>query len=332
MNQGAFGEALKQLDRAAAVAQISDELLARLGKPEREVAVTIPVQMDDGRTRIFEGYRVQYSSLRGPYKGGVRYHSSADINEVRALAFWMTMKCAVAGIPMGGGKGGITVDPRELSSGELERLTRGFVRKLEPLLGPTRDVPGPDVGTNATIMGLIADEYSKLVGKPTPAVATGKPLEQGGSEGRATATGAGGMYVLMALLPRLTKKQPEEMTVAIQGFGNVGSFLARYLAAEGFTIVGISDSRGGIYVEGGLDVSAVEKYKKEKGSLQGFPGASGIRNEELLELECDIIVPAALERESRNVWKQSIKLKTDLRRAAFALALERLEEALRAKR
>lgn len=406
----AFCEAQKQLDRASAIFSVSDELRARLARAERELTVSIPVKMDDGSTRIFEGYRVQYSSLRGPYKGGIRYHPDADINEVRALAFWMTFKCAIAGIPMGGGKGGVTVNPRELSKGELERLTRGFVRALAPVLGPQRDIPGPDLGTNA-IMGIIADEYSKIVGKPTPAIATGKPLNQGGSEGRTASTGAGGMYVLMAFLPHLTKKSPSEMTAAIQGFGNVGSFLARNLVAEGFTVVGISDSKGGIYSKKGFDPDDVERYKKENGNLKRFPGAKQISNEKLLELECDIIVPAALEnaitkknarnirasivlemangpttteaddvlfkkgihvipdilansggvvvstyeweqnlkgehwsekdvlgklrtlleRESINVWERSKQLKTDLRRAAFAVALERLEEALRTK-
>ncbi|OGG57077.1 glutamate dehydrogenase [Candidatus Kaiserbacteria bacterium RIFCSPHIGHO2_02_FULL_55_20] len=406
-----FEQAQIQLARALKVQKISDALSARLRKPEREITVAIPVTMDDGTTRVFEGYRVQYSSLRGPYKGGIRYHPDADINEVRALAFWMTFKCAVAGIPMGGGKGGITVDPKTLSAGEIERLTRGFVQRLAPILGPYMDVPGPDVGTNAVVLGIIADEYSEIVGKPTPAVATGKPINEGGSEGRAAATGAGGMHTLMALLPHLTKKKPAQMTVAIQGFGNVGSFLARNLFSEGFKIIAVSDSKGGIHSEKGLNPDAVERYKKDNSTLKGFPGTKSITNEKLLELPCEIVVPAALEnaitkhnakkiranivlemangptsteaddilfkkgiavvpdilansggvvvstyeweqnlkgehwsekdvldklrkllnRESKNVWERSKKLKTDLRRAAFALALERLEKALGAK-
>jgi len=406
----AFDEAQQQLRRALAVYPVSDDLRARLAHPEREVTVSIPVKMDDGSVKVFEGYRVQYCSLRGPYKGGIRYHPDADINEVRALAFWMTFKTAVAGIPMGGGKGGITVNPKQLSEGEIERLTRGFVRRLAPILGPHLDVPGPDLGTNA-IMGIIADEYSKIVGKPTPAVATGKPISEGGSEGRAAATGAGGMYTLMALLPHLTKKKPAQMTVAIQGFGNVGSFLARNLFSEGFKIIAVSDSKGGIHSEKGLNPDAVEKYKKDNSTLKGFPGTKSITNEKLLELPCDIVVPAALEnaitkhnakkirtnivlemangpttteaddvlfkkgvhvipdvlangggvvvstyeweqnlkgehwsekevlkklrtlltRESKNVYNRSKKLKTDLRRAAFALALERLDKALDSK-
>lgn len=407
----AFEEAQQQLRRALAVYAVSDDLRARLAHPEREITVAIPVVMDDGSTRVFEGYRVQYSSLRGPYKGGIRFHHDANIAEVKALAFWMTMKCAVANIPMGGGKGGVTVDPKTLSKGELERLTREFVRRLFPVLGPHQDVPGPDLGTNA-LMGVIADEYSKIAGKPTPAVATGKPLDEGGSEGRAAATGAGGMYTLMALLPHLTKKKPKDMRVAIQGFGNVGSFLARHLAAEGFTIVALSDSKGGVYGEKWLDPVEVERYKKEHGTLKGLPNAKYITNEKLLELPVDIVVPAALEnaitkrnaprirasivlemangptsteaddilfrkgvpvipdilansggvvvstyeweqnlkgehwsekdvldklrklleRESKNVYDCSKKLKTDLRRAAFALALERLEKALKSGR
>lgn len=405
----AFDEAQKQLKRALAVSSVSEDLCARLARAEREVSIAIPVRMDDGSTRIFEGYRVQYSSLRGPYKGGIRYHPDADINEVRALAFWMTMKCAIAGIPMGGGKGGITVDPRALSKKELERLSRGWVRALYPILGPERDVPAPDVNTTPEIMTWMADEYQKLTGDKRNATFTGKPLNAGGSEGRSAATGMGGFYVFEAL--REKTGLPRSVSVAIQGMGNVGGFAAKIFTEHGHRVIAMSDSKGGVYLESGLDPERVEAYKREHGSLKGFQNAKQISNEKLLELTCDVLIPAALEnqitkknankikaklvlelangptstdaddilfkkkipvvpdvlansggvvvstyeweqnlknehwsekkvlgklrellnRESKNVWDLSKKLKTDLRRAAFALALGRLEKALRAQ-
>ncbi len=402
----AFEQAQIQLERATAVAAISGNLRKRLAKPEREIIVTIPVSMDDGSMQMFEGYRVQYSSLRGPYKGGIRYHHDADINEVKALAFWMTIKCAIAGIPMGGGKGGIAVDPRTLSKGELERLSRGFVRALYPVLGPERDVPAPDVNTTPEIMRWMGDEYEKLTGDTRNATFTGKPLDYGGSEGRGAATGAGGFYVFEAL--RAETGLPESVSVVVQGMGNVGGNAARIFREHGHKILAMSDSKGGIYSKDGLDPEAVERYKKEHGGLQGFPNAEQTSNQALLELPCDVLVPAALEnqitaenanhikakvilelangptsteaddvlyakgisvipdvlansggvvvstfeweqnlkgehwgeadvlsrlrellmRESKSIWEKSRILKTDLRRAAFAIALERLEEAL----
>ena len=404
-----FDEAKKQLDRAIVVHPISDELEQRLLKPEHEHTVSIPLERDDGSKEKYEGYRVQYSSLRGPYKGGIRYHLKADINEVKALAFWMTMKCAVADLPMGGGKGGITVDPRALSKAELERLSRGWVRELYKYLGPEKDVPAPDVNTTPEIMRWMADEYKKLTGDDRNATFTGKPLDYGGSEGRGEATGAGGYYVFEALHKEMGL--PETVRVAIQGMGNVGGNAAKVFRENGHTIVAMSDSKGGIYSEKGLDPDAVEAYKKEHGSLKDFPEAKEITNEELLELECDVLIPAALEnqltkknaekvrakvvlelangpttteaddilfkkgihvvpdilansggvivstfeweqnlkkehwsqkdvlgklerlleREAKHIWQQSQALKTDLRRAAFSVALERLEQALSSK-
>lgn len=289
----AFDNALSQLDRAIALFPVSDALRKRLRHADREVTISIPVTMDDGRFEVFEGYRVQHSNLRGPYKGGIRFHPQTDINEVRALAFWMTLKCAVAGIPMGGGKGGITVDPKKLSKAELERLSRGFVHRLAPVLGPQQDVPAPDVNTTPEIMSWMADEYEKITGDTSGAAFTGKPAGEGGSEGRAAATGKGGFLVFNALRSQL--RIPEKARIAVQGMGNVGGVAARIFSDEGNVVIAMSDSHGGIYREEGLDVATIEAYKKEKGSLSGFPGAKEISNAELLELPCDVLVPAALE-------------------------------------
>jgi len=289
----AFDNALSQLDRAIALFPVSDALRKRLHRADREITISIPITMDDGRSEVFEGYRVQHSNLRGPYKGGIRFHPQADIDEVRALALWMTMKCAVAGIPMGGGKGGITVDPKKLSHAELERLSRGFVRRLAPVLGPQQDVPAPDVNTTPEIMSWMVDEYEKITGDKTGAAFTGKPVGRGGSEGRAAATGKGGFLVFNALRSQL--RIPEKAHIAVQGMGNVGGTAAKIFSDEGHIIIAMSDSRGGVVNEDGLDVEAVEAYKKETGGLSGFPGAKEISNAELLELPCDVLVPAALE-------------------------------------
>ena len=288
-----FENALAQMSRVAAVRKTDDAVIARLSRAEREITVSIPITMDDGSQKIFEGYRVQHSSLRGPHKGGIRFHPDADINEVRALALWMTMKCAVAGIPMGGGKGGITVDPRKLSKSELERLSRGWVRRLYPVLGPKQDVPAPDVNTTPEIMAWMVDEYEKLTGDTTGATFTGKPLDRGGSEGRGMATGLGGFFIFQALREEL--KLPKSSRVVIQGMGNVGGNAAKIFHDAGHCIIAISDSKGGITNDAGLDPAKVEEYKKEKGTLAGFPDAKVISNNELLEIECDLLIPAALE-------------------------------------
>lgn len=285
---------MEQLDRAAEIkGKEFSELVARLRRPDRDIRVSIPVAMDDGRLEIFEGYRVEYNNARGPYKGGIRYHQDTEINEVKALAFWMALKCAVAGIPMGGGKGGITVDPKKLSKGELERLSRGWVRRLADILGPKKDVPAPDVNTTPEIMDWMADEYEKISGDKTRATFTGKPVDRGGSEGRGPATGMGGFFVFDALRAELGL--PEKCTVVIQGFGNVGSNAAEIFAAHGHTVVAMSDSKGGVYNADGLDLAALTEHKKKTGALAGAPGVKSITNEELLELECDLLVPAAFE-------------------------------------
>lgn len=285
--------ALAQLRRTIEITDGSTDLHHRLEKPDNVIEVNVPLLMDSGETKTFRGYRVQHNNIRGPYKGGLRFHPQVDLDEAKALAFWMTMKNAVVGVPFGGGKGGIEVNPKELSEGELERLTRNFAKELAHVIGPDTDVPAPDVNTTPRMMHWIADEYSKIVSVHSPAVVTGKPIEHGGSEGRTEATGYGGGYVLEAILGKIGKTR-EGMTVAIQGFGNVGLYLAEYLSARGFIVVAISDSKGGIHVPEGIDIASAEKYKKEHTSLSGF-GGTDISNGTILELPVDILVPAALE-------------------------------------
>ncbi|HEV7423685.1 MAG TPA: Glu/Leu/Phe/Val dehydrogenase [Candidatus Paceibacterota bacterium] len=289
-----FENAMAQLDKAAKINKnFSSEFIARLREPNRDIRISIPVKMDDGSMKIFEGYRVEYNNTLGPYKGGIRYHSETEINEVKALAFWMTMKCAVAGIPMGGGKGGITVDPKKLSKSELEKLSRGWVQKLADVLGPHKDVPAPDVNTTPEIMTWMADEYAKITGDKTGAVITGKPVDKGGSEGRDEATGLSGFYVF-----ELFKKElglPEKCTVAIQGVGNVGSHAAQIFFENGHTVIAVSDSKGGICNPNGLDIIKLLEHKKNTGSLVNFKESKNITNEELLETECDLLIPGAYE-------------------------------------
>ncbi len=288
-----WARAQKQLHNAASHLNLEPLLRAKLEHPDRVIEVSIPIQMDNGAIEVFKGFRVQHNNIRGPYKGGLRYHPDVNMDEVRALAFWMTMKNAVVNVPFGGGKGGVAVNPKELSENELERLTREFTRKLVPLIGPHLDVPAPDVNTTGKIMSWIVDEYSTTVGKPSPAVVTGKPIEHGGSEGRTEATGLGGSFAFLSFLSKLGKT-PKGLKVAIQGFGNVGSYLALYLEEAGCKIVAISDSKGGIYMQEGINVKAAMRYKEEKGALAGFGGES-VESDKVLELPVDIIVPAALE-------------------------------------
>ncbi len=284
---------MAQLKKVTAIKNFDTDFIARLEVPDRDIRISIPVKMDDGSLKIFEGYRVEYNNTLGPYKGGIRYHEDTEINEVKALAFWMALKCAVANIPMGGGKGGITVDPKTLSKGELERLSRGWVQKLSDILGPHKDVPAPDVNTTPEIMNWMNDEYAKITGDTSGAVITGKPVDKGGSEGRGPATGLGGFYIFDALREKL--QLPEKCNVVIQGFGNVGSNAAEIFTEHGHTVVAISDSKGGIYKLDGINIQKLLEHKKTTGSLVGFEGSKNITNKELLETECDLLIPAAFE-------------------------------------
>ena len=302
-----FQNALQQLERANKIKQFSPEFLSRLRNPDREIHIFIPVTMDDGTLKIFEGYRVQYNNARGPYKGGIRFHQDTDINEIKALAFWMTLKCAVANISMGGGKGGITVDPKKLSKTELEKLSRGWVKLMAPVIGPRVDVPAPDVNTTPEIMGWMVDEYAKISGDKTNACFTGKPLEIGGSQGRGPATGLGGVFAFNVIRKKLNL--PKSCKIVIQGFGNVGGNVAEILEKQGHKIIALSDSKGAIIKEDGLDIKALNEYKKQNGQIERFPGSKAIANKELLELPCDALIPSALENQITEKNAGNIKAK-----------------------
>jgi len=302
-----FQNAMLQLERATKVKKFDEKFLKLLRQPNREIRIAIPVTMDDGRIEIFEGYRVQYNNARGPYKGGIRYHQNTDIDEVKALAFWMTLKCAVANIPMGGGKGGITVDPKKLSKIELEKLSRGWIKLMAPVIGPKLDVPAPDVNTTPEIMSWMVDEYAKITGDTTNAVITGKPINMGGSEGRGTATGLGGFYVFDVIRKKLNL--PESCNIVVQGFGNVGGNAAEILSAHEHKIIAISDSKGAILKEDGINIKELNEYKKVNGQIANFPGSKNITNEELLVIECDVLIPAALENQITEKNAKDIKAK-----------------------
>jgi glutamate dehydrogenase/leucine dehydrogenase len=295
MHNNPWERAKRQLHEAASHTHISPALLSRLDEPDNIVEVSIPVEMDNGSTQTFQGYRVQHNNIRGPYKGGLRYHQNVDMDEVKALAFWMTMKNAVIGVPFGGGKGGVRVDPKTLSAGELERLTRAFTHGLAPHIGPEKDVPAPDVNTNATVMHWIRDEYAKIVGTDMPAVITGKAIEHGGSLGRTEATGLGGFYALRAYLAQMGESTRK--SAAIQGIGNVGSFLAGYMAQNNFSVVALTDSKSGVFAPDGItDIDAVRSFKEENGTLKdAVSGARNIHPDEIVSLPVDVLVPAALE-------------------------------------
>jgi len=361
MKNNPFENALSQLDHAANVilhsegdqkqAELLKNLLARLRFPERLVTVYFPVRMDDGSEKIFEGYRVQYNRTLGPYKGGIRFHPDVSIDEVKALSFWMAIKCAVANLPLGGGKGGVIVDPKLLSPKELEGVSRGFIRAIADVIGPETDVPAPDVNTNGTIMGWMVSEYldmrhkmGDVRGEKNEAVLrgtfTGKKIEDGGSEGREEATGLGGVFALEAIVKKLQATSPStssgsrvqsrdfklqgKPTVAVQGFGNVGYNLAKFLVEKGYKIVAVSDSRGGIYVPEGINPVLTMECKKKNGYLAGcycsgsvcdLSKGKPITNEELLELPVDILVPSALENVLTKDNAQKIQAKVILEMA-----------------
>ncbi len=323
-----FQNTLTQLERAAKIMKLNPHVEEYLRHPQRILEVNVPVHMDNSTMRIFKAFRVQHNNARGPYKGGIRYHPEVDMEEVKALSLWMTIKCSVVGIPLGGAKGGVIVDPRELSERELEELSRGYIRAVAPIVGPETDVPAPDVYTNPQIMAWMADEFSMLQGLKGArglGVVTGKPLAFGGSEGRGEATSQGGVYVLMEALKAWGQK-PEETKVVIQGFGNAGSNVAHLLETAGFKIVGVSDSKGGLYCEGGIHPKEAIACKREKGAV-GECFVAGIEyeakqgtacrkvtNEELLELPCDVLVLSALENQvtAKNAAKVQAKVILEL--------------------
>ncbi|MCS7286890.1 MAG: Glu/Leu/Phe/Val dehydrogenase [Anaerolineae bacterium] len=304
-----FTIAQRQLDEAAKIMKLDEAAHEILRWPMREFHVRIPVRMDDGSVKVFEGFRVQYNDARGPTKGGIRFHPDETFDTVRALAAWMTWKTAVMDLPLGGAKGGVVCNPKEMSKGELERLSRGYIRALAHYIGPEVDVPAPDVYTDAQTMAWMMDEYSKIVGHNAPGVITGKPLPLGGSVGREDATARGGMYCIREAA-KVLGISLQGATTAIQGYGNAGTY-AHKLGTEllGLKVVAVSDSKGGIYNPKGLDYEKVLAHKKETGTVLNFPGADNITNEELLELDVDILIPAALENQIGDWNADRIKAK-----------------------
>ncbi len=307
-----YENVLKVMDEAAQILGYSESDIEPLKYPERELKVSVPVVMDDGSTRVFEGYRIQHSTSRGPAKGGIRFHPAVNNDEVKALAAWMTFKCAVVNIPYGGGKGGVVCDPHELSERELRAITRRFTAAIMPLIGPDQDIPAPDVGSNAAVMGWMMDTYSMLKGHCVHGVVTGKPIELGGALGRNEATGRGVMFTTRNIM----KKMGMEMKgtdVAVQGMGNVGSITAKLLHQEGMKVVAVSDVSGGIYKKEGLDIPAILAYlgKDRKNLLSGYEedGMTRITNEELLELPVTVLVPAALENQINGTNADKIQAK-----------------------
>lgn len=305
-----YEQVLARLREASRILNLEPGIFEILAEPERTLEVALPVEMDDGSTKVFMGYRCHHSTVRGPAKGGVRYAMDVCMDEVKALASWMTWKCAVAGIPYGGGKGGIRVDPMKLSQNELKRLTRRYVYAVLPMIGPEKDIPAPDMGTNAQIMGWFVDTYSVFTGVLSPGVVTGKPIPIGGSLGRREATGRGVIFTVRELLARLRKK-PSEITCAIQGYGNVGSVSAELAHELGCKVVGVSDVTGGIYNPAGLNVPEISKYVAEHKFIEGYsaPGVSVISNEQLLTLDVDLLIPAALQGQITEANADKIKAK-----------------------
>ncbi|MFP4568216.1 MAG: Glu/Leu/Phe/Val family dehydrogenase [Candidatus Woesearchaeota archaeon] len=284
-----FVNAMNQLSSAASKVGIKD--FDVLKNPKRIIQVSFPVKMDDGSIKFVQGYRVQYNDARGPYKGGIRFHPQVDLDEVKALSFWMAIKNAVVDVPFGGGKGGVTINPKDLSKRELEAVSRGFMKAMHEFLGPMQDIPAPDVYTTPQVMAWMLDEYEKIKGQKAPGVITGKPLELGGSHARSYSTAMGGVYVLEDAVRTFNIGK----AVVIQGFGNAGAHVARILHERGYKIIGVSDSKSALYFKDGFDVLGLIEHKTSTGALEGFNQGSEISNAELLELECDILIPSALE-------------------------------------
>jgi glutamate dehydrogenase (NADP+) len=304
MTETLLADARKRLDLALKHAAVSEDASERLRYPKASMSVAIPVRLDDGSLRVFQGYRVRYDDTRGPGKGGVRYSPQVSLDEVQTLSFWMTFKCALLDLPFGGAKGGICLDPKTLSKAELERLSRGYIDAIADFIGPDTDCLGPDMYTNETIMGWMMDQYSIIQRRYSPGVVTGKPIALGGSQGRENATAYGAFAVIQASLPKVLDQSPAQTTVAIQGFGNAGAALADLLFQAGYRVVAVSDSQGGIYAEAGLDIPSIRQFKQEQstmravyceGSVCSIVEHRGISNAELLELAVDVLIPAAME-------------------------------------
>ena len=312
-----LSDASKRLEKAIKYVSISEDATERLKYPKASLSVSIPVRMDNGSLRIFQGYRVRYDDTRGPGKGGVRYHPNVNMDEVQSLAFWMTFKCALLNLPFGGAKGGITLNPKELSKQELERLSRGYIEAIADFIGPDIDILAPDVYTNEMMMGWMMDQYSIIQRKISPGVVTGKPITMGGSQGRNTATGMGAFFILEAML-RKFDLDPSKTTIAVQGLGNAGMVIAELLYNSGYKIVAVSDSQGGIYNEKGLDLPKIIQHKRENRVIAGIycqdtvcdlENNQSITNEQLLALAVDVLVPAALENQITEANADNIKAK-----------------------
>ncbi|MER3408143.1 MAG: glutamate dehydrogenase, partial [Nitrososphaera sp.] len=304
-----FEMALKQLDEVSKLIKLDAGMHQILAHPKRILTVSIPVKMDNGEIKVFTGFRSQHNDARGPYKGGIRYHPQVTIDEVKALSMWMTWKCAIADIPYGGGKGGIICNPKEMSNGELERMTRRYAYGIADIIGPHTDILAPDVYTGGKEMAWIMDTYSALKGNYVqPEVITGKPIPIGGSLGRNEATGRGLSFTVREAAKKL-KINMKSATVAVEGFGNAGQFASQLVEAQGATVIAASDSKGGVYNKAGISVSALRKHKEKTGSVVGFAGAKSVTNEELLELDCTILIPAALENQITSKNAKNIKAK-----------------------
>lgn len=308
--QNPYDNAVQHVERVGHMLGLNECMIEILKRPRRELTVNFPVRMDDGRVKNFVGYRVQHNSARGPCKGGIRYHPNVTLDEIRALSMWMTWKCAVVGIPFGGAKGGVICNPKEMSRTELERLTRRYASEIQIIIGPQADIPAPDVYTDSQTMAWIMDTYSSHVGYSVPGCVTGKPIEIGGSRGRDEATSRGLMYVAEQAAARKGIDM-KDARVVVQGFGNVGWNVARLLTDEaGCKVIAVSDSNGGIVDRGGLDPVKVMEHKKRSGTVEGFSGSESVSNEDLLLLDCDILVPAALENQitAENAGRISAKM------------------------
>jgi glutamate dehydrogenase (NAD(P)+) len=318
-----YDVAVEQFNAAANVLNLDDGQRAILSHCKRELTVNFPVEMDYGSVKVFTGHRVHHNMARGPVKGGIRYHPAVTLDEVKALAMWMTWKCAVVNVPFGGAKGGVAVDPKRLSLSELENLTRRYTTEISILIGPHSDIPAPDVNTNPQTMAWIMDTYSMHQGYSVPGVVTGKPLHLGGSEGRVEATGQGCFYIMEAAA-KAYDLDLSRQRVVIQGFGNVGGNLAAILHAAGVPVLAVSDAGGGIYNPRGLDIPAVQRYKQQHGTVVGYPEAEQIDNATLLELPCDILVPAALEGQltARNAGKIQARLVVEAANGPTTLAAD----------